>query len=113
MTWYGPVGGLACPSEVNVSPLSFGLDGLEETVRELVHEELARLQVQAEERWYTAGEAAQYLRVSVQRIHDLVSQGRLPRRGDKGCALRFRRRDLDRYIEGRPVARVGQGGGSE
>ena len=90
--------------------INITLDGLEETVRALVHTELARLESQAEERWYTAPEAAEYLRVNVQRIHDLVSQGRLPRHGEKGYALRFRRRDLDQYIEERS-ARC-QGGAS-
>jgi excisionase family DNA binding protein len=81
-----------------VSGITFTLDGLEETVRAVVREELSRLQVEADERWYTAVEAAAYLRVSVQRIHDLVSQGRLPRPGEKGHSLRFRRADLDACV---------------
>jgi excisionase family DNA binding protein len=93
-------------------PVCFTLDGLEETVRALVQAELARLEHEAHERWYTASEAAEYLRVSVQRIHDLVSQGRLPRYGGKGCVLRFRRHDLDRYIEERSGRRGAQGGAS-
>jgi excisionase family DNA binding protein len=96
-----------------LAEISLRLDGLQETVRALVREEIARLEVDAAERWHTASEAAEYLRVSVQRIHDLVSQGRLPRHGEKGCALRFRRRDLDRYIEERSVVRAGHGGRSE
>jgi excisionase family DNA binding protein len=92
--------------------INITLDGLEETVRALVRAELARRESEAEERWYTAVEAADYLRVNVQRIHDLVSQGRLPRYGGKGYALRFRRRDLDRYIEERSTGRGGEGGAS-
>ena len=78
-----------------MTAINISLDGLEETVRALVQAELARLESQAQERWYNAPEAADYLRVNVQRIHDLVSQGRLPRHGGKGYALRFRRGDLN------------------
>lgn len=89
--------------------IAISLDGLEETVRELVQAELARREHEAEERWYTASEAAEYLRVSVQRIHDLVSHGRLPRYGGKGYALRFRRHDLDHYVEQRSAGREAKG----
>jgi excisionase family DNA binding protein len=78
--------------------ITVALDGLEETVRALVQAEIARLKVEAEERWYGAAEAADYLCVSVQRIHDLVSEGRLPRYGEKGQSLRFRRADLDASV---------------
>lgn len=92
--------------------INLSLDGLEETVRALVQAELARREHEAEERWYNPSEAAEYLRVSVQRIHDLVSDGRLPRYGGKGYALRFRRHDLDHYVEQRSVSRGAQGGAS-
>jgi excisionase family DNA binding protein len=95
-----------------LSGINISLDGLEETVRALVQAELARLESEAEERWYDAPEAAEYLRVTLQRIHDLVSHGRLPRHGEKGYALRFRRGDLDRYIEERSARPSARGGAS-
>jgi excisionase family DNA binding protein len=55
----------------------------------------------ANDRWLDSEEAADYLGVSRQRIHNLVSQGSLPRHGAKGYGLRFRRADLDAYAEGR------------
>jgi excisionase family DNA binding protein len=81
-----------------LSGITFSLDGLEESVRAIVREELSRLQFEGEERWYSAAEAAEYLRVTVQRIHDLRSEGRLPRHGEKGHSLRFRRSDLDACV---------------
>src|SRR5438874_289422 len=55
-----------------LSGVSIQIDGLDEHIREVVKEQVARLRVETEERWYTAAEAAEYLRVSRQRIHDLV-----------------------------------------
>lgn len=73
------------------------IDGLEELLRRVVREELAA----ARDGWFTAKQAAEYLGVSVGRLHNLVSEGRLPRHGEKGTGLRFRRVDLDAYVEGR------------
>jgi excisionase family DNA binding protein len=73
------------------------IDGVEETLRRIIREELAR----AREGWLNAQEAAEYLGVSRASLHNLVSSGRLPRPGDKGTALRFRPSDLDAYAETR------------
>lgn len=49
--------------------------------------------------------AAAHLGVSRQRIHDLVYSGALPRVGEKGERLFFRRSTLDAYREGRSPIR--------
>ena len=74
------------------------IDGFEDLLRRIVREELAR----DRDGWLTAKEAAEYLGVSPASIHNLVSAGRLPRHGDRGTALRFRRGELDAYAEARP-----------
>ena len=46
--------------------------------------------------------AAQYLGVSRRRMHDLVNEGKLPRRSEgPGCKLWFTRADLDAYATGK------------
>jgi excisionase family DNA binding protein len=55
----------------------------------------------ADDGWLDSAQAADYLDVSRARLHNLVSAGRLPRHGPKGHALRFRRAELDAYVEGR------------
>jgi excisionase family DNA binding protein len=77
--------------------LEIHIDGLEDLLRRVVREELA---AQADG-WLGSREAAKYLGISVGRLHNLVSSGDLPRRGEKGTGLRFRRADLDTYAEGR------------
>jgi len=47
----------------------------------------------------TAQEAANYLRLSLGTVYNLVSKGRL-RPGRAGNRLRFRREDLDRFLWG-------------
>jgi excisionase family DNA binding protein len=51
-------------------------------------------------RLLTAREAADYLRLSLGTVYNMVSKGRL-RPGRAGNRLRFRREDLDRYLWGR------------
>jgi excisionase family DNA binding protein len=77
--------------------LDVRIDGLEELLRRVVREELTA----SADGWLTAKEAAEYLGISAASIHNLVSQGRLTRHGEKGTALRFRRGDLDAYAEAR------------
>lgn len=48
--------------------------------------------------YLTVAEAAVYLRSSRQRVYDLVSSRRLPRRKD-GSRVLIRRADLDTYLE--------------
>lgn len=71
------------------------LEGFEELLRRVVREELAAYR----ETWLRSQEAAEYLGVSRGHLHNLVSEGRLPRHGEKGTGLRFRRADLDAYAE--------------
>jgi excisionase family DNA binding protein len=75
------------------------IEGLEALIEEKVAEAVARLQL--EDPWLSSASAAAYLDVKRQRIFDLVSQGRLPRHGEKGTGLRFRRSELDAYAAGR------------
>jgi len=73
------------------------IDGLEELLRRVMREELAR----GREGWMNAEEAAEYLCVSRGQLHNLTAERRLPRHGQKGQRLRFRRADLDAYVEER------------
>lgn len=78
--------------------LTLQIDGLEDLVERIVSVKLALAEPDP---WLDAKAAAEHLHVSVQRVHDLVSQGRLPRHGAKGHRLRFRRSELDAYLESR------------
>ncbi len=73
------------------------IDGFEDVLRRVIREELAATR----DGWFDSRAAADYLGVSVGQVHNLVSTGRLPRHGDKGRRLRFRRADLDAYVESR------------
>lgn len=53
--------------------------------------------------YLTTAEAADYLRASKQRVHDLTSQGRL-RACKDGSRNLYRRDDLDAYLAGVPGA---------
>jgi hypothetical protein len=58
-----------------------GLDGyIEQKVAEAVDAALAK--PSDEDPWYSSRAAAEYMGVSVQRLHDLVHEGRLPRHGE-------------------------------
>jgi excisionase family DNA binding protein len=72
---------------------------LEELIREIVREEIAK-HLTAEDPWLDANQAAAYMGVTRQRIYDLVAAWRLPRYGEKGTALRLRRSDLDAFMSG-------------
>ena len=73
-----------------------GLDAfIEQKVREVVAETLGSKP--EEDPWLNSDAAAEYLGVSRQRIHDLVCAGELPRLGEKGERLFFRRSTLDAY----------------
>jgi excisionase family DNA binding protein len=76
------------------------LPGFEESLRRIVREEMAALQ-DGGGPWFDAKGAAAYLGIGVPSVHNLVTAGRLPRYGEKGERLRFRRADLDAYQEGR------------
>lgn len=86
-----------------MSGITIALDGLEDLVERVVEEKVAAAldgQV-AEDPWYDSGAAAEYLGVSRQRIHDLTHEGLLPRIGEKGERLFFRRSTLDAYRDRR------------
>lgn len=87
-----------------MSPVTLTLDGLEDLVARAVEQKIAEVLAQqsAEDPWYDSGAAAEYLGVSRQRIHDLTHQGLLPRIGEKGERLFFRRSTLDAYRQGAP-----------
>ena len=68
---------------------------IEQRVREVVAETLGSKP--EEDPWLNSDAAAEYLGVSRQRIHDLVCAGELPRLGEKGERLFFRRSTLDAY----------------
>lgn len=76
---------------------------IEQKVREVVTEALGSKP--EEDPWFNSAAAADYLGVSRQRIHDLVCSGDLPRVGEKGSRLFFRRSTLDAYREGRSLGR--------
>jgi hypothetical protein len=79
------------------------IEGLEPLVERIVDERVRQaLDGQQDvDPWLDSAAAAEYLGVSRQRIHDLVWAGRLPRCGEKGERLYFRRSALDALREGR------------
>lgn len=76
------------------------LTGLEALVERLVDEKVRAALAGRGDGWLTSDEAAQYLGIARSTLHDLVCDGRLPRHGEKGHRLRFRREDLDAYARG-------------
>src|SRR5438477_4975455 len=74
---------------------------IEQRVREAVAEALGSQP--DEDPWLDSKAAAAYLGVKPQRIHDLVCADILPRVGEKGERLFFRRSTLDAYREARSL----------
>ena len=78
------------------------IEGLEAFIERLVDEKLAAaLVTQADDPWLNSEQAAEYLNLARSTIHDLVSEGKLPRHGGRKTKLAFRRSDLDAYVAGR------------
>jgi excisionase family DNA binding protein len=75
------------------------IEGLEDEVRRIVADVLA--QRGSADEWYTTESAATYLGTTAGHIRNLVSEGRLPRRGKRGHKIMLRRSDLDSYAEGK------------
>jgi excisionase family DNA binding protein len=76
------------------------LDGyIEEKVAESVAAALAA--PSNEDRWLTSDEAAEYLGLARWTVHDLVSEGKLPRHGGRKTKLMFRASELDAYVASR------------
>jgi excisionase family DNA binding protein len=72
-----------------------------EDVRRIVREEIAATR----QEWLTTQQASEYTGLAVGTIRNLVSQGSLPRHGERYLGLRFRRSELDEYL----VTRRGSG----
>lgn len=77
------------------------LDTLAELLAPRLSERLAqRAHAPAREAgWLNAAQAAEYIGAPKSRVYDLVQLGKLSPRRD-GRSLRFRRSDLDAYLEG-------------
>jgi excisionase family DNA binding protein len=88
------------------------IEGFEDLLRRVVREELAAALdgAQPSSGWLTSRQAAAYLGIGVSSLHNLVSSGRLSRRGARGTALRFNRADLDQYVESRSDDEPGRTG---
>ena len=81
--------------------MQFQVPGLEAFVEQKVEEAVARALGRGADEWLDSTQAADYLRISRPTLHDLVSAGKLPRRGERKTKLMFRRSDLDAYVEAR------------
>ena len=88
-----------------MSGVSINLDGLDlgDYIEAVVEQKVAEAvgALGSRDCWLKSQEAAAYLGISVGHLHNLVSRGKLPRQGEKGHGLRFRRADLDAYLAGR------------
>jgi excisionase family DNA binding protein len=76
----------------------------DEFIRELVTRarELGLLDVAGEpDPWLSTEQAADYLACSEGQVLNHVSTGRIPRRYQRGHKARFKRSDLDVYVEGK------------
>jgi excisionase family DNA binding protein len=78
--------------------MQVNIEGLDALIENKVAEAVAR---HLNKTWYSAPEAAEYLGLSVATIYDYVQDGKLPRHGEAGTKLRFRRKDLDAFAETR------------
>ncbi len=78
------------------------IGGLEDHIRSVVEEVVGdALAARADDPWLTSDEAASYLRIARSTLHDLVSEGKLPRAGGRKTKLVFRRSTLDEYLASR------------
>jgi excisionase family DNA binding protein len=96
---------------VNPPPLRVSIDlpeaELRRMMRDVVREELARAnQAPPGSPYMTVPEAAEYLRCQPQRIHNLLSEGRLTRVKDGGRTLLLRE-EIERHLHGEVVGPVG------
>ena len=82
-------------------------ESLEAKMRTVAREELSKLEAEREcqpERWLTSKHAADYLDMSLGRLHNLTSAGRIPVHREGGRLL-FRRSELDEWVSsGRAAA---------
>lgn len=82
----------------------FDLDALDAYIDARVEEAVAnRLGAVTPEAdpWLGSKAAAEYMGISLSRVHDLVWSGKLTRHGEKGDRLAFRRSELDASMERR------------
>ena len=68
-----------------------------DAIRAVVYEAVA-VALESRDAWLDTDQAAAYVGVHPATIHNLVSKKRLPRYGEPGTALKFRRADLDAYV---------------
>ena len=71
----------------------------DERLRQLVREEIEALGLAGQ--WLTPAQASEYTGLAEGTLRNAVSDGRIKRHGEPGHALRFRRADLDLFLEGR------------
>ena len=71
----------------------------DDQLREIVRAEIEALGLAGQ--WLTPAQAAEYTGLAEGTLRNAVSDGRIQRRGERGHALRFRREDLDAFLEGR------------
>lgn len=74
------------------------VDAIAERAAELVLERLRVKAVASESRYLTVDEAASLYRCKPQRIYDLISSGRLPKKND-GSRVLLERAELERRLE--------------
>ncbi len=90
---------------MSAEPLRLGLDLAPEHLEAIaarVADLLAARAPATSSPYLTVTEAADYMRCKPPRVHDLCSQGRLPRVKD-GARLLVRRADVDAYLAGDAV----------
>jgi excisionase family DNA binding protein len=73
------------------------IEGLEIEVERLVNRALDKRTTE----WFNTAGASEHTGLAPGTLRNLASSGRLPRYGAAGTRLRFKREDLDRYMEGR------------
>jgi excisionase family DNA binding protein len=85
-----------------VSGITVSLGGLGDFIERTIEEKVeSALAARADDPWLTSNEAAAYLKIARSTLHDLVSEGRLPRVGGRKTRLMFRRSTLDEYLASR------------
>jgi len=82
--------------------ITIRLDGLDAHIQQVVAEAVeAALGAREANPWLDSAAAASYLGVARSPVHDLVSDGKLPRVGGRKTRLVFRRSTLDAYLASR------------
>jgi excisionase family DNA binding protein len=77
--------------------MQVNIEGLDFEVERLVNRALDKRTTE----WFNTKGASEYTGLAPGTLRNLASKGRLPRYGQPGTRLRFKRSDLDAYLEGR------------